>query len=264
MTYSSKSIKSGTYNIQIHQWINPKNKKWAMASHGYLDHCLYLKPILDKLIAKNYNILCYDLPGHGKSSGAPADIKDFNEYKSVFNDVLKELPKTSDLLFIGHSTGNVGFTQSLMEQSWQNPFKKIIMIAPLTRSYMWKAYQWALNKSVIGKVKWVPLLMRNDHPDYKALVKIDPYRVKRLPTNWLWQLSLWFEEINSSYVVKSRKMHVIFGKKDTVVDQEYGRLFYSKVFPNSTIINLEESHHMPYYDEEENIKIFDKKLDPLL
>jgi alpha-beta hydrolase superfamily lysophospholipase len=263
-TYSSTQIKSHGYDIKIHQWKKIDNEDIALTSHGYLDHCLYLKPVLNRLIDKGYNVVCYDLPGHGLSSGKKGDIKVFDEYRLVLNDVIKTLPRTKKKIFLGHSTGNVGLTQNLMDQTWSSPFDRIIMIAPLTRSYMWKAYQWAIKEPVVNKVKWVPIFMRNDHPDYKALVKNDPHRLKKIPTNWLWQLNKWYLDINETYIMRGRSLSVFFGKKDTIVDKKYGENFFTKVFPNSRIFILNESHHMPYYDKEENIKNFYTQLDSLL
>lgn len=264
MTYSSNTLESGKYQLKIHRWESKNNQKWAMLTHGLLDHCLYLKPIMNFLIEHQYNILCYDLPGHGASSGEPVDIDQFKSYKNAHHDVLSLLPESKDSLFLGHSTGNVGLLQSLIENQGKTQFEKIVMVAPLTRSYLWQLYGWAITQKSTKALKKIPIVMRSDHPDYKELVANDPYRRKSLPTNWLLQLHLWFQEIKDQPVTNSSHFHVLFGDRDTVVDHRFGKNFFETSFPDSKVHILPKTKHMPHYDKEKPRDSFFELLDKLI
>jgi len=71
------SINSGEYNISVYKWRNLANldeAKTVLLTHGWGGHALNFSHIIVKLLESNFNVVAYDSPAHGKSSGKQTNL----------------------------------------------------------------------------------------------------------------------------------------------------------------------------------------------
>ncbi len=227
------------------------NSKLAITVHGYMNNCRYMDVINQALLTRNYDVLCMNLPGHGKSSGKPFDIDRFETYKHAIQAVIEKFQdQYEELIFVAHSTGTVGLTEMMLENE-SLPFKKIIFFAPLIRSYLYKTSYWAwrLGGRRLSKLPVRPI--RDVHPEYQAIVNSDPYYPSHVPTHFAGQLFEWNERLIKKNRVSQQEIYIFFGTKDTVIDTDYNRGFYSKYFPNAVIKTIKDSSHLFYHHNDQ-------------
>ena len=82
------SLDSCKYQIACHLFEQENAKGTFFVLHGYYDHVGLFGHIVSYLLKQGYNVLAYDLPGHGLSSGKPATIPDFSIYTQILTDIL--------------------------------------------------------------------------------------------------------------------------------------------------------------------------------
>ncbi|MCB9091176.1 MAG: alpha/beta fold hydrolase [Halobacteriovoraceae bacterium] len=83
------------------------HSEWLIVTHGIGEHCGRYNFIFDEL-AHKYNILLYDLRGHGKSSGKRGYIDQFSRFKKDLNQLLHYLKSkynAKKFSLLGHSMG---------------------------------------------------------------------------------------------------------------------------------------------------------------
>lgn len=236
-------------NIATHLWSN-KNSKLMVVAHGYGDNCGYVKPIHKWLLENNYDVFCIELPGHGESSGARADIYRIEVYQDVFSHMITKASKLpyKQFDYYGHSTGNIGLTLMLLDGE-KHPFNKIVMAAPLIRSYLWKISKLGLK--IFGRIiKRLPRRNKSKNiPAYKKIAQYDPKPIKTIPTNWPIQLINWNTRLAKLKATSYEKISFIFGNKDTIIDYAYNKKFMQKHFPQSDFYILKGSDHVFHYEK---------------
>src|SRR5690606_13932231 len=78
-------------NVELHARISEIDSSvWLVATHGIGEH-LERHAYLKELVGRDFNILMYDLRGHGRSLGPSATISDFGLYRQDLQDVLRFL-----------------------------------------------------------------------------------------------------------------------------------------------------------------------------
>ncbi len=93
---------------------------WIIATHGINEH-LGRHDYLTKTFSPYFNVLRYDLRGHGESSGKRAYVNDFSEYVTDLDEIiyyLKENYKMKRYVLFGHSMGG------LITAAYQQNFAK--------------------------------------------------------------------------------------------------------------------------------------------
>ncbi len=96
--------------VEIYSEIKESGKNiWFIATHGIGEH-LGRHDYLTELFGHEFNILRYDLRGHGRSKGQAAYVKDFSLYAQDLCEVLeylKENFKMDRFVLFGHSMGGL-------------------------------------------------------------------------------------------------------------------------------------------------------------
>jgi alpha-beta hydrolase superfamily lysophospholipase len=83
--------------------------QWLIVTHGVAEHSGRYDFIFD-LFENKFNILIYDLRGHGKSDGKRGSINSFNEYRGDLEKLIKKNFKDSEnceYILFGHSMGGL-------------------------------------------------------------------------------------------------------------------------------------------------------------
>jgi lysophospholipase len=255
-SYQQNFLKTKSYQVATHYWSSPNNSKLFITAHGYLDNCLYLQKLHKIMLVGGYDILCYDLPGHGISSGSRADIDNFYSYKDAAKAVIDNRPTGySKVSFMAHSTGAVGVTQLLLDPKWTSPFDHVFLISPLVRSYLWGLSAWAYGTPLPNFIERLPTVRPKLNAEYQRIYDNDPFSVTSIPVNWFGELVKWNESLEKKNSLNnSQKISVIFGEKDTVIDMGYSRGVYLKKFPQIEYRLIEGAGHVPYYDKKKIVR----------
>lgn len=249
----SEYINFKQYSIIVYHF-KPENPLGTVfLVHGYYDHVGIQKNLIKELLQNRYEIITFDLPGHGLSSGKRADIDTFDTYSGLLTHVIRESHSMTKNPYhlVGHSTGAAAIINILLEKEIKD-ISKIVLVSPLIRSNHWTA-------SIIGT--WTAGLFtdeisrkfRNNSSNMEYLYfirKRDFLQHKKFPLNWFRALKEW----NSKIVLKSkssRDIMVIQGTSDSTVDWVYNLDFIKEKFPNSNIIKISNAEHQLYNETPE-------------
>ncbi len=105
------------------RWNHPSQKK-ALILHGFESSVVNFEIYIDALIKKGYQVLAFDAPAHGRSSGKKITVI---MYKDLVHYIWKHYGPID--AFITHSFG--GLTLSLvLEELPHSESTKIVLIAP--------------------------------------------------------------------------------------------------------------------------------------
>ncbi|KEQ18379.1 hypothetical protein GZ78_12820 [Endozoicomonas numazuensis] len=246
------SIDSCDYRISCHLFEKKNAKGTFFLLHGYYDHVGLYARIIRFLLDQGFNVLAYDLPGHGLSSGKPATIPDFSVYTLILEDLLVHceghLPKPWHAY--GQSTGCAILTDCLINREAHHkpsPFQQVILSAPLVRPWMWNLgrLQLQLAKLFISK------LPRNytENSRKKSFLTLshnDPLSPDILPTQWVLAMDRWIRRIESSKVKSPVSPLIVQGTFDRTVDAKHNIPVLEKLYSKPSVYYLEDArHHLP-------------------
>lgn len=252
------------YQIMTHDYSN-NNKKHIFMSHGYLDNCAYSISVIKFFLSQGYDVTCFELPGHGESSGRRGDIDSFHTYGIIIKKLvgLKDLKKYEHNIFYAHSTGNSGMIDLLIKGE-KLPFDKYIMASPLIQSYLYGLSSFAIG--TLGRLlPYVPRKYRNkNNSDYRTILSQDPRPINWLPLNWARRHIDWNNRIKLSSLESDLELNLIFATNDTVINTEYNKNFLLERFPKSKVFMIQNSGHHYYFQKPEITESFFQTLHDIL
>lgn len=109
--------------VRGYRWAHPSQKK-ALILHGFESSVVNFENYVEPLIEKGYEVLAFDAPAHGRSTG-----KTINAvlYKDLVQYIWKNFGPIDS--FITHSFGGLALCLAL-EEIPHSSFTKIVLIAP--------------------------------------------------------------------------------------------------------------------------------------
>ena len=136
MGQETKTLITTNDGIKLHAEVEDNAKdKWLIITHGvgeYLGRHRYFS----NLVSSQYNILYYDLRGHGQSEGRPTWINNFWQYMEDLDKIVTYLQNTHKMkryTLFGHSMGALivsGYLQRYFTQGLA--FLKMGKVLPIT------------------------------------------------------------------------------------------------------------------------------------
>ena len=254
-------INSTGYRIACHVYARSKARGSVFLLHGYYDHTGLFAHIIRFFLQQGYNVLAYDLPGHGLSSGESATIADFDHYRLVLEDVLSSCQSLlpTPWLSYGQSTGCAIITDLLNHRAGQTmpmPFEQVILSAPLVRPWLWRwgRIQLYLLRPFLRQIR------RNftDNSRDKEFLKRarnDPLAPMVLPTQWVSAMDRWVRKIESSTWQIPLSPLILQGTEDTTVDGVYNIGVLERLYRDPQTLWLPGArHHLP--NELEETRVF--------
>ncbi|MDT8860960.1 alpha/beta hydrolase [Alkalihalobacillus sp. MEB130] len=242
-------IQVAGYNLFVQQFKPSIYTKTVFLIHGYLDHAASLSKAIRKLVDNHYEVIVYDLPGHGLSSGERMSVNSFDDYfetaKGLYDFFFSHGGETPYL--VAHSTG--GAIALHLVRNKQARFSKMVLVAPLFRPYLWKTSTLGLflTKPFIKNIKRVYSRNSSDE-EYLAFTKLDPLQEKVLPLSWLYALGDWLKaELEEKQEDISFLM--IQGSRDKTIDVAFGEKKVMSMYPNSQIVRMDEGSHQLFNEE---------------
>jgi lysophospholipase len=185
------TVRSGDHRLAVQCWEQAGAAETLMLVHGYFDHVGLYGHLVRFGLARGANVVAFDLPGHGLSSGPQAEIRDFAEYRQAIVNVLScvaFLPGTRDV--IAQSTGGAAVMDYL--QCETNDFDRIVLLAPLVRPAHW----WRIKLGYLLLHRFVASVPRgfadsSQDPEFLDFVRQDPLQSPIVPVCWVGALRRW-------------------------------------------------------------------------
>ncbi|NLP01649.1 MAG: alpha/beta hydrolase [Fibrobacter sp.] len=259
-------VKSDSFRIATHVFIPPASQGSVLMTHGFFDHSGILKNLIKLCLDLDYTVVCFDLPGHGLSSGVRASIDNFSEYGRALASVRKKAESVIDssLIITAHSTGCAAAFEYLTLPD-RAAVKKMIMISPLVKM----AWYFPARAGLVILSPFTQRSMRlyrNQSSDKEFLhfLKNDPMRIDHFPFRWARSYFSWFDKTRSWEIRKEPEICVIQGTKDDVVNWRYNIDFLKSKFTDISIHLIKGARHQGMNEagvfKEEFEKIFRNEL----
>jgi pimeloyl-ACP methyl ester carboxylesterase len=203
-------IKAEKFSLQTYQWKN--DGKTVLLVHGWESNTFRWKNLIEKLQKKGYNIIAFDAPGHGNSSGSYIHIPLYA--KCVEAMVKRYAPD----YVIGHSMG--GMTTVYHQYQFPNPnIQKLVLLGPPSE---------------------IESIMSN----YQTLLNYKPRVMKDLETYFIEKFGYKFKEFSIAKFAQSLKQPglIIHDTFDRIAPVEASKSIHQN-YKNSTFIETEGAGH---------------------
>ena len=109
-----------------------------------MDHIGLFNHLIQHLLERQLNVVCFDLPGHGLSTGRPGYILDYGEYVGVLELVINISREmfSAPLHAVGQSMGGAVLLKHLIRHKKDYPFASLNLFAPLLFPRGWNINRW--------------------------------------------------------------------------------------------------------------------------
>lgn len=224
---------------------NNSKSKILIFTHGISEYGLRHSYLFD-LLSSHYNILVYDLRGHGRSEGERGFVKSFHEYENDLSlwikSTQKQYPEAS-ISLMGHSMGSLITMGAIHSQSNDliRIIHKVFLSAPPLGVGDWlgaflqnriSAHRLKKMGAILGKIPLAGSANTNYLSHDKAIQKSyinDPQILKKLSARLLLELLARGQEIKAEILKDEwkKKMKIVVGSLDKIVDvgkiKDYGK-----------------------------------------
>ncbi|MDO8860213.1 alpha/beta hydrolase [Haliea sp. E1-2-M8] len=235
VSHGTGTISSGDYRVAVHCWQQPGARHNLLLVHGYLDHVGLYGHLIGHALARGCNVVAFDLPGHGLSTGTPAAIGEFRDYGSAIRDVLAAVPLPRlPWQVMAQSTGGAALVEFARHHPpW--PFTGTVLLAPLLRPAGWWKVR-AAHALVHRFADTVPrgFAENSSDRDFLAFIRNDPLQSHRIHTSWVGALRRWLAALPLQDLGVGPAL-LLQGDADTTVDWRYNLPQYGKLFPGLRI-----------------------------
>ncbi len=242
VAYRVGRVHCGAFTLAVHQWRQPDARANLLLVHGYFDHSGLFNKLIAWALAHRCNVLIFDLPGHGLSSGEPAVIDDFGEYSSAIDAVLRATSLPSLPWWVmAQSTGGAALIDYARKYAW--PFTATVLLAPLVRPARWASVS-AAHRLLAPFLPSVERKFSANSSDREFLefLKRDPLQSRRTSLRWVGALRRWLHGLVRQDLGVGAAL-VIQGDADATVDWRYNVSFVSALFPGSRVEYLPGAGH---------------------
>lgn len=245
ITHQVGYFDAGKYRIALQYFTQPEPRGTVFIQHGYYDHLgIYTHPIRHCL-QSGYNVIGYDQPGHGLSTGERASIADFGDYQKTFTTCLDRCRDhcPRPWLILGQSMGGA-IAMTYLLNNPDSPFIKAILFAPLVHPAGWWIGRWlhALAKHLISRQNRMFAENSHDKEFLRFLREDDFLQARELPMQWVTAMKRWISEFHTLGTNKI-DMLVLQGTDDRTVAWRYNMKVVSTKFPNAEIHYLPSAGH---------------------
>lgn len=236
------TFSSGDFSLVGHVWLQTGATHNLVLVHGYFDHSGLYGKLVEFGLRQHCNVLIFDLPGHGLSSGPIAAIDDFCQYGRAIADAISaaSLPALPCWV-IAQSMGAAALVECARAYPW--PFDAAVLLAPLVRPSGWARIVFA--HTLVGRIlKSVPrgFAVNSSDTAFLAFVKDDPLQSHRVPLVWVRALRHWLQTLPLRDLGVGPVL-VVQGDNDATVDWHYNLPAIEKLFPGTTVAMLPGAGH---------------------
>ncbi|GMG87801.1 alpha/beta hydrolase [Biformimicrobium ophioploci] len=233
------------FDLVAQYWLAQDARGTLFVCHGYFDHTGIYGAAVRFGLERGLNVVIFDMPGHGISSGEPVAIDTFLQYRQCFEVLLRiaegRLPGPWHAL--GQSTGGATILNFLQFGDWQ-PFDKIMLLAPLVRpaGWHWRKWIYHLGRFLIPQPSRGFNINTHDAEFARRQAHRDPLQSPVISMRWLGAMVDWlqvFPDLPRNWA----PLLVVQGTGDGTVDWRYNMHAIADRFPNSKRVIIEGARH---------------------
>jgi alpha-beta hydrolase superfamily lysophospholipase len=241
-------IESDHQSVVATSWTPKHANGSVIIVHGYMDHTGLFRHLIEHLIQCQLNVICFDLPGHGLSAGAPGFVSDYAEYVSALEKVIAVSQSMFDgpVQAIGQSMGGAILLKHLMAQNHgqQYPFTRVNLLAPLLEPHGWslKRRLFLLTKGFrqFSKRQFRP--SSYDQAFLQFVKQQDPFQPKLVPMAWVAALDKWIMEFNA-FGGSDRPINLIQGSGDKTLNWQHNLQQFQHRLSRLEVQLIEQANH---------------------
>lgn len=242
-------IRAAGYRIATHYYEQPGAHGTVFLFHGYFDHAGLYTRMIRYCLGLGLNVLIYDLPGHGLSSGRPTAIGSFREYQRVLLTVLglsrDHVP--GPWIGVGQSTGGavlIDYLLSCREAPDAIAFSGVVLLAPLVRPVGFSSGKWLHMLVTPFRETWKRVFTANsnDSEFVRFLKEHDPLQARFMAMNWVTALKRWIPRIEAALPV-DYDLAVVQGEQDMTVDWRHNLRVLRRKFRRLRLYQIPEGRH---------------------
>ncbi|HEY9135910.1 MAG TPA: alpha/beta hydrolase [Pseudomonadales bacterium] len=239
-------LEVGREKIAVHSYVKKPAAGTVFVCHGYFDHVGLYRHVIEKLLTLGFSVIAWDLLGHGLSTGEQGVVDDFNDYKKSLEAVLAAAQNTLQKPWhvVAQSTGAAIVMDYLLHlENNNNPFTKIVLLAPLYRPRGWRMakLRYYLARPFVKFVEREPTRSSHDQ-SFIDFVSQDPLRINHLSVQWVGELIKWESQIKLLPATEE-KVVIIQGRQDQTVDWKTNIKFIKEKFLNAQVHYIPEAKH---------------------
>ena len=248
------------FDIAVHWFSQTHAKGNVIVNHGYMDHSGLYRHLVQFLLQQGFNVLIYDLPGHGLSSGERAGIASFQCYQAVLKQLLAfaapQLQGSNYLL--GQSTG-AAIAMDFVLHKPQLRIEKVILLAPLVIPKRWMSIRCALffSRYWLTQVRRTFSINSSDQAFLTFIAEHDPLQTRFIKSSWLNALEKWQSHFDHAQKTDTPTL-LIQGERDATVEWRYNIAAIEQHFMQLDMQLLDDaSHHLVNESEAIRTRVFE-------
>jgi len=237
------------YRLAVHYYHQPGSLGTVFLFHGYLDHTGLYSRIIHHCLDQGMDVLIYDLPGHGLSSGEPTAIQSFREYQRILLTVLALSRGQTEgpWIGIGQSTGSgvlVDYLLSCREAPEAIAFRGVVLLAPLVRPAGFRMGKLVHTLTLPFQDQWKRVFVTNssDSEFLRFLKDHDPLQAQGIAMAWLTALRRWVSRIEAALPV-DYDLAIVQGEQDTTVEWRHNLRLLRRKFRRVRLYQIPEARH---------------------
>ncbi len=242
VTHHIGRVQSGQYALAVNRWQLAGASRNLLLVHGYTDHTGLFGHLIEFGLQQGCNVVAFDLPGHGLSTGEPVVIDDFGDYSQAIVNVMAaagvpELP----WWVMAQSTGCSAVIDYAQRYPWK--FSAAVFLAPLIRPVSWGKLR--LGHLVLHRFRdtFARTFTENSGDRaFLAFVRQDPLASRVLSLRWVGALRRWLAGLKFRDLGVGPVM-VVQGDADGTVDWRYNMKHIVELFPDCQIEYLPGAGH---------------------
>lgn len=247
--YHLGCLDAGGHRVAAHYYRLPEARGTVFILHGYFDHVGLYSQLIERCLGAGFDVLAYDQPGHGLSSGTPAAIGSFTEYQQVLADVLERVrgEVRGAWYAVGQSTGGgilIDYFLTHGHDRATSDFRRVVLLAPLVRPTGWLGARVLHTFAKPFIRRWRRLFSENSGSTrfLRFLREHDPLQARAVHVDWVTALRQWVPHIESARPVDF-PVTVIQGEKDLTVDWQHNLRIIRNKFAGVEEMRIPDGRH---------------------